>query len=196
MSEKLTQSSDERYTVAIRRHVFEGIPLMRALREAGFAESYSRRSKNDLLKVSKPFAAAWRFVEAEQRARRFEGHSKDCSPENVAGQPDQLKAMVKGKLVENIQKGVDGGVRSANLLSRFKEHDWLVKDGGDNMQIGIFPTLAGYDPTCPAIKALANHNTCSWCGEDFDDTVRFQVHSVECPKRPISQALPALEVRA
>ena len=37
------------------------------------------------MKVSKPFAAAWRFVEAEQRAKKFEGHSKDLSPANVAG---------------------------------------------------------------------------------------------------------------
>src|SRR5215469_13088196 len=86
------QSTDERYITAIRRHIFDKIPLSRALRDAGFAASYSRRSRNDLEKSSKPFAAALQLVKAEERARKFEGHSRDFSPANLSGEPDRLKA--------------------------------------------------------------------------------------------------------
>jgi hypothetical protein len=141
MSDKaLTDSYDERFTTAIRCHVFDRIPLSRALREAGFSPSYSRRGKNDLMKASKPFAASWRFIEAEQRARRFEGHSKDSSPANVAGEPDVLKNAVKRRLVKNIEEGRDEGVRSAQLLGKFKEHDWWVRN--EDAPVGVFVALS------------------------------------------------------
>jgi hypothetical protein len=145
------QASDERYLIAIRRHVFEKVPLGRALREARFSASYSRRSKNDLTKNSKPFAAAWRFVEAEKRAKLYTGHSKDSSPANLIGEPDRLKATVKQRLIRNVEDGRDEGVRSAQLLGKFKEHDWWVRN--EDAPVGVFVALSTRKE---AITAQAN----------------------------------------
>lgn len=156
MMKTLETQTDERYLAAIRRHAFEKVPLARALREAGFSASYSRRSKNDLMKASKPFAASWRFIEAEQRARRFEGHSKDSSPANVTGEPDVLKTAVKRRLVKNIEEGRDEGVRSAQLLGKFKEHDWWVRN--EDAPVGVFVALSTHKEAIAAqAKAIDSY---------------------------------------
>lgn len=189
MSNETAKTFDERYVTAIRRRIFDKVPLSRAMREAGFSASYSNRCKSDLMKVSKPFSAAWRLVEAEQRARKFEGHSKDFSSANMAGEQDPIKALVIDKMVENVQKGVDGGVRSARLIGDLKDRDWFVNKGGD-MQLGVFAVLN--DPKSRESiermgKALEDYQDCSWCGEqNVGSSEDLQKHSLVCPKRPIS----------
>ena len=162
MMKQLETQTDERYLAAIRRHAFEKVPLARALREAGFSASYSRRSKNDLTKNSKPFAAAWNLVEAEKRARRFSGHSKDCSPANLSHEPHQLKSAVKQRLIKNIEEGRDEGVRSAQLLGKFKEHDWWVR--ASDTQVGIFAQLC--DPEMGKFLAEAEKTMAAYRDDD------------------------------
>jgi hypothetical protein len=139
-------------------------------------------------------------VEAELRTRKYEGRSKETSPANLRGEPrqerDHIKSLVKNKLVENVNAGRDDGVRSAQLLGRFREHDWWVKDGGD-MQFGVFAVLN--DPAMRANierigGALEQYQDCGWCGECVGDAEALQKHSLVCRNRPIPiQTQPALK---
>jgi hypothetical protein len=47
-----------------------------------------------------------------------------------------LKTAVKRRLVKNIEEGRDEGVRSAQLLGKFKEHDWWVRN--EDTAVGVF----------------------------------------------------------
>jgi len=74
----------------------------------------------------------------------------------LPGEPDQLKAVVKRKLIKNVEDGRDEGVRSAQLLGKFKEHDWWVRH--EDAAMGVFVALTAHkDAIAAQAKAIDSY---------------------------------------
>lgn len=112
--------------------ILEGKPFKRAALDAGYAESVANRGAKSYAESKGSFQKA--FILAAQKAEM---------------NAETLKAVSKHRLVNDIVTGKDSGVtRQVEILARFKEHDWLVRN--TDVQIGVFASIAGEDPKASA----------------------------------------------
>lgn len=67
--------------------------------------------------------------------------------------PNELKSMALNRLVTDISRGKSSGLeKSIDLLARFKEHDWLVRNA--DVQIGVFAALGEAGPVIDAVAEV------------------------------------------
>ncbi len=117
--------------------VLNGKSFRESMLAEGYTEHSSNRGPSDYIKTHPSMLAAFTMV-AQQA---------DMNAEVV-------KTTAKYRLFDDVVKGKDSGVtRQVELLGRFKEHDWFVRN--TDVQIGVFASLADDSKTAVIIDTLA-----------------------------------------
>ncbi len=108
--------------------------------------------------------------------------------------PGFLKAAAMHRLVTAIVEGRSSDVaREIEVLGKFKENDWFV-NAATGTPVGIFVTLGDAEGDVTLEQTLAElknfrdggEYSCAWCAEDHSNAKELQVHTLDCPKRPVT----------
>jgi len=107
--------------------------------------------------------------------------------------PEFVKKVVTHRLMRSIIEGRESGcAREAELVGRMKDFDLFVNPN-TGTTMGIFLTFG--DPEGAALEGnlaeLKNFRgggefICAWCNEDHASAEALQVHTLDCPRRPIT----------
>lgn len=111
--------------------------------------------------------------------------------EEVSYKPEFVKKAVTHRLMTAIIEGKSSEVaREAELLGKFKEHDFFVNPANAT-SMSIIAVLADpdgeaiFNQTAAAMKDYAGFS-CAWCEQGIEGAEALQTHSLTCQKKPLT----------